>query len=482
MKNRSLGKNAILNSIRQFLNVIFPLITIPYTSRVLSVSSMGIYNFSSNYANYFLLLASLGIPTYAVREGAKYRDDHQKISDFSSQIFTLNIISTMISYIILIFTLQFPFFKKYALTIVVFSLQIIFTTIGTEWIYTIYEDFTYITVRSILFKVLSIALLFVFVRETNDFLPYAGVIAFASVGSNILNYIHAKSIVKIRIINNFSQLKTHIKPVFTIFFSTLAINIYVTSDTTLLGFIKGNYAVGIYGVASKIYGTMAPFLASILIVTIPRLAMLFGKKNFKEYKNVLGSVIKVMVTILIPSSIGIIMLAPEIIMIISGKKYLASVTPLRFLAIALIFSLLNTIVSECVMIPAHEEKKLLKANLIAASVNLILNLVLMPVFSFNAAAVTTVISELTSLSINTFEMKNVMYGVVRSEHILKGIIQSTIGCIPIVIICLLVKEVVYLIWLRGLVAIVLSIVAYVCVLLFMKNDAVLNLLNRFCKR
>lgn len=482
MKNRSLGKNAILNSIRQFLNVIFPLITIPYTSRVLSVSSMGIYNFSSNYANYFLLLASLGIPTYAVREGAKYRDDHQKISDFSSQIFTLNIISTMISYIILIFTLQFPFFKKYALTIVVFSLQIIFTTIGTEWIYTIYEDFTYITVRSILFKVLSIALLFVFVRETNDFLPYAGVAVFASVGSNILNYIHTKSIVKIRIINNFSQLKAHIKPVFTIFFSTLAVNIYVASDTTLLGFIKGNYAVGIYGVASKIYGTMGPFLTSILIVTIPRLAMLFGKENFKEYKNVLGSVIKVMVTIQIPSSIGIIMLAPEIIMIISGKKYLASVTPLRFLAIALIFSLLNTIVSECVMIPAHEEKKLLKANLIAASVNLILNLVLMPFFSFNAAAVTTVISELTSLSINTFEMKNVMYGVVRSEHILKGIIQSTIGCIPIVIICLLVKEVVYLIWLRGLVAIVLSIVAYVCVLLFMKNDAVLNLLNRFCKR
>lgn len=482
MKNRSLGKNAILNSIRQFLNVIFPLITIPYTSRVLSVSSMGIFNFSSNYVNYFMLLALLGIPTYAVREGAKYRDDHQKISDFSSQIFTLNIISTMISYIILIFTLQFPFFKKYALTIVVFSLQIIFTTIGTEWIYTIYEDFTYITVRSILFRVLSIALLFVFVRETNDFLPYAGVSVFVSVCSNVLNYIHTKSIVKIRIINNFSQLKAHIKPVFTIFFSTLAINIYVTSDTTLLGFIKGNYAVGIYGVASKIYGTMAPFLASILIVTIPRLAMLFGKKNFKEYKNVLGSVIKVMVTILIPSSIGIIMLAPEIIMIISGKKYLASVTPLRFLAIALIFSLLNTIVSECVMIPAHEEKKMLKSNLIAASVNLILNLVLMPFFSFNAAAVTTVISELTSLSINTFEMKNVMYGVVRSEHILKGIIQSTIGCIPIVIICLLVKEVVYLIWLRGLVAIVLSIVAYVCVLLFMKNDAVLNLLNRFCKR
>lgn len=216
-QNRSLGKNAILNSIRQLLNVVFPLITIPYTSRVLSVNSMGIYNFSSNYASYFLLLASLGIQTYAVREGAKYRDNPSRISDFSSQIFTINIISTIASYIVLIITLQFPFFKKYILTIIVFSLQIIFTTIGTEWIYTIYEDFTYITARSILFKVLSIVLLFVFVREPNDFLSYASVTVFASVGSNVLNYIHAKSIVKIRITNDFSQLKPHIKPIFTIF-------------------------------------------------------------------------------------------------------------------------------------------------------------------------------------------------------------------------------------------------------------------------
>lgn len=481
-QNRSLGKNAILNSIRQLLNVVFPLITIPYTSRVLSVNSMGIYNFSSNYASYFLLLASLGIQTYAVREGAKYRDNSSRISDFSSQIFTINIISTIISYIVLIISLQFPFFKKYVLTIIVFSLQIIFTTIGTEWIYTIYEDFTYITVRSILFKVLSIVLLFVFVREPNDFLTYASVTVFASVGSNVLNYVHAKSIVKIRLITDFAQLKPHIKPIFTIFFSTLAVNIYVASDTTLLGFIKGNHAVGIYGVASKIYGTIAPFLASILIVTVPRLAMLFGKRDLKEYESVLRSVIKVMITILIPSSIGIIMLAPEIITIISGKKYLTSVTPLRFLAIALIFSLLNTIVSECVMIPAHEEKKLLKVNLIAASVNLVLNLALMPFFSFNAAAVTTVVSEATSMAINTFEMKKVMYGVIKSKHILKGLIQSIIGCIPIIIICLFVKEIIYSIWLRGLVTIVLSIVVYVCALLFMKNDAVIDLLNRFLKR
>lgn len=480
---KSLGTNAILNSIRQFLNVIFPLITFPYTARVLSVNSIGIYNFSSNYASYFLLLASLGISTYAVREGAQYREDYEKISIFSSQIFTINIISTVVSYCVLATTLiLFPFFQKYALCIIVFSLQIIFTTIGTEWIYTIYEDFTYITIRSILFKIVSIIFLFIFVRKPNDFLQYAGVTVFASVGSNILNYVHAKSIVKIKIIKKITPLKKHIKPIFTIFFSTIAVNIYVASDTTILGFIKGDHAVGIYSVASKIYGIIAPFLASMLIVTVPRLAMFFGKKEFKEYKAVLGSVIKVMITILFPSAIGMILLAPEIVTIISGKKYLAAVTPLRFLAIALIFSLLNTIVSECVMIPAHEEKKLLKANIIAATVNLVSNLALMPFFSFNAAAVTTIMSEFTSLSINTFTVKKMMYSVAKSEQLLKGVIQATIGCIPIVIICLLVKQMIYSVLLRFFIAIVSSVVAYACILLLMKNDAILELLNRFVKR
>lgn len=444
---------------------------------------MGIYNFSSNYARYFVLLASLGIPTYAVREGAKYRDDYEKISTFSSQIFTINLISTIVSYCVLFVTLiLFPFFKKYALCIIVFSLQIIFTTVGTEWIYTIYEDFTYITIRSIFFKIVSIVFLFIFVRKPNDFLQYASVTVFASVGSNILNYIHAKSIVKIQIIKNVALLKKHIKPIFTIFFSTIAVNIYVASDTTILGFIKGDHAVGIYGVASKIYGVIAPLLAAILIVTVPRLAMFFGRKEFKEYIKVLGSVIKVMITILFPSAIGMILLAPEIVMIISGKKYLAAVTPLRFLAIALIFSLLNTIVSECVMIPAHEEKKLLKANVIAATVNLAFNLALMPFFSFNAAAITTVMSEFTSLSISTFTMKKMMYSVAKSEQLLKGVIQSAIGCIPIVIICLLVKQTIGSILLRSLIAIFCSIIAYTSTLLLMKNDAILELLNRFVKR
>ena len=105
MRKKSLVVNAFLNGLRSVLNILFPLITFPYVTRVLSVNGIGIYNFSNTYVGYFVLIAGLGISTYAVREGAKYRDDIKKISNFSSQIFSINIYSTIIAYLLLLLSL-----------------------------------------------------------------------------------------------------------------------------------------------------------------------------------------------------------------------------------------------------------------------------------------------------------------------------------------------------------------------------------------
>ena len=144
MKKKSIGMNAFLNGLRSVLNLLFPLITFPYVSRVLSVSGIGIYNFSNTYISYFILIAGLGIATYAIREGAKYRNDRRKIEEFSSQIFSINMIATVIAYVLLFASLLiFKNLSNYVSCILIFSLQILFTTLGTEWIYTIYEDYAY---------------------------------------------------------------------------------------------------------------------------------------------------------------------------------------------------------------------------------------------------------------------------------------------------------------------------------------------------
>ncbi len=188
MKNKSLAKNAILNGIRNGLDLLFPLITFPYVSRVLRVERLGEYNFANSVIGYFVLLAGLGISSYAIREGTKLRGNKDEFDFFASSVFTINVVSTVISYICLFICLWFSNgLHKYSILIIVFSIQIVFITIGVEWVYSIYEEYLYITLRGIVFKILSIIFLFIFVKTEEDVIAYAGITVFASVGSNIVN-------------------------------------------------------------------------------------------------------------------------------------------------------------------------------------------------------------------------------------------------------------------------------------------------------
>ena len=101
MKARSIKVNAALNTVKQCCQVLFPVITIPYVTRVLGVDNYGKINFSNSIVSYFLLLASLGINSYAIREGALVRNNKKIFEKFSDEVFTINVISTIISYFVL---------------------------------------------------------------------------------------------------------------------------------------------------------------------------------------------------------------------------------------------------------------------------------------------------------------------------------------------------------------------------------------------
>ena len=149
-----------MSAFKTLMNIIFPLITFPYASNVLQVENLGKVNFASSVCGYFLLFAGLGISSYAVREGSRYVNDREKLSAFASEMFSINMISTALTYAVLAVTMLF-WTKLHAYTdlMLVLSLQIFFTTIGTEWVFTIFEEYTYITIRGLLFQVLSIFML-----------------------------------------------------------------------------------------------------------------------------------------------------------------------------------------------------------------------------------------------------------------------------------------------------------------------------------
>ena len=147
-KFKSLSVNAFLNAFKSSLSVLFPLITYPYAFRILHVEGMGKVNYATSIVSYFSLIATLGVSTYAVREGAKLRDKKDDLEKFSNQIFSLNVFTTLIAYIALVVSLVFVNqFSSYRVLIVLSSLTIVFTTVGVEWLNTIYEDYLYITIE-----------------------------------------------------------------------------------------------------------------------------------------------------------------------------------------------------------------------------------------------------------------------------------------------------------------------------------------------
>lgn len=162
-------------------------------------------------------------------------------------------------------------FHDYTLLLIIESATILFTTIGVDWVNIIYEDYTYIAIRSFIVQVFSLISLFIFVHSTSDYYIYA-IITVANQGLiSILNIFHVRKYCRVRFTFKMN-IRKHIKPIMVLFSNNLAVSIYVNSDMTMLGWMIGDYYVGLYSVAVKIYTILKQLLAALYNVMIARLS------------------------------------------------------------------------------------------------------------------------------------------------------------------------------------------------------------------
>ena len=472
-RQKSLKINASLNIIKQLCQVLFPLISIPYVTRVLGPERYGKFNYGNSIVSYFVLIAALGINSYAVREGVVFRDNKEKIEKFVSEIFSINILSTVVSYSLLVVLLFFPFTEPYRRVIAIQSLIIILTTIGTDWINTIYEDFAYITIRYIIFQCVSLACMFVFVHKPDDYLIYAMVVVGAQAGANILNIFHVRKYVRIKPTRNIDWQK-HMKPILIFFANIVAITIYVNSDITMLGIFRTDRDVGLYTLASRIYTIVKQVLNAIVVVTLPRLSLLIKNNNRDNFNALLDKIQKALLLLIFPATVGMMFLSEDIINIISGAEYVGGYSALIVLSIAIIFSLLATFYTSCVMIPLKLERYVLTATIVSALSNIILNLFFIPMLGFNGAAVTTLISEIIVFGIGFFVSNRC--GIRKLE--MRYCLKIFVGSLVVAGICFVVSRTFDSSFSRILLSIVVSVPVYFLVEIFLKNDFVIDEMRR----
>lgn len=468
----------VLNIINNVVSILFPLITFPYASRALGVSNIGLVNYANSIISYFILFACLGINAYSIREGAKIRDDKEKSKDFVSQMFSLSLISTFFSYAALFALISLS--KKlmdYRTVLFALSFQIIGTTIGVDWIFTIYEDFLFATIRNLIVKIISCFALFLFVKNNSDVLIYAYILSGVVLINACLNLIFSRKYLSFKFTLNI-DIKKHFKPIMLLFATSLTVSIFVNSDTTLLGLLAGNYAVGIYSVSTKVYLLVKNVLSAIITVSLSRLSYYIGKNDEKNYKLTAISVHNTLLTFLFPAIIGIILLRKEIILILSNITYLQAEYSMTILSVALMASLESWFWGQCILVPNGKEKTVFYSTLVSAIINLCLNLLLIPLFKENAAAFTTLISEtvcfMWAYYIGRVYISNYNWN--------KEVVKIIIGCIAIIISVLIVRHYFANIYIVSVLSICFASIMYFVIEYILDNSVIREIVNSILAR
>ena len=419
---KTIARNSVIYAFKQLSSVLFPLITFSYASKALGVNGLGSVNYVQSIVTYFVVLSGLGISTYAIRHGAGIRDNQEKMNTFVSELFCINMISTLISlaaYLLVVFNATA--LNTYLSMSLIFALEIPFTTLGIEWIYNCYEDFAYITIRSILFQILSLVLVVLLVKNPGDTLKYAAITLFANVGSNFLNFVHSRKYVKIRL-SNLDVLR-HIKPVLILFGMTVATTIYTTMDTTMIGYIRGDYAVGIYSAAHKIPRVLVRLIATIRTVSLPAMAREESKKD-ENYRSLTGTVLSVVILLSMPIAAFLIGNNKAVILFLFGEEYLESISVLNFLSIDIVLSAISGALVYQYVLLKYKESYSFFLTLTGMIVNLVANYFFIIHMGALGAAIATCISELVVsaiafiLSIRYLNVKEVLL------HSLQGLIGS----------------------------------------------------------
>lgn len=479
MKQKSLTINAFLSSIKTLATILFPLITYPYITRVLSVENIGKVNLSQSIVSYFSLVAGLGISAFASRNGAQIRENKLQLSKFSNQVFTINVISTIISCCLLIGLAFLPIkIAAYRGIILLQGITVAMSPLAVDWLYTIEEDFGYITLRSIAVQLLSLILMFTFVKSEKDVYLYVALTSMSTSLGNLFNFIHSRKYVKLKLISD-THWNEYKNSILLFFINSVATVIYMNSDTTILGILKNDYSVGLYSVAVKIYTIVKQVFNAVILTTIPRLAYL-RNNDVRGFERLTKTMISMATVFTIPAAFGIIILRKEIIALISGNSYLEAAPTLSILAVAIFFGVLANILANGVLICMGREKYVVKATIVSAIENAALNFIFIPIFSQNGAAFTTLLAEMTVFGMSLYYSRDVIIRMVDVSEFRNAILGSVLMILVSFPLMNLLSEC-YLI-IRIAAVIVVCSGVYTLVLFAFKDKVLKNIISQVKKK
>lgn len=473
---QSVKVNYILNLINTGTQMLFPLITFPYVCRVIEADGIGQINFFQSIISYISLFTCLGIPMYAIREIARDRSDVVQMNRTAMEILLLHSMLTLVGYaIVAILCLTVPQIQVNIPLFLILSLIIFFTAIGCEWFYQGIEDFKYITIRGLIIKTVSVVLLFIFVKSKTDLLYYGCYTVFGVLGGNIFNffrlrkYIHRENII-------FSELhiKRHVKPVLKVFSFSVVTSIYLQLNTVLLGFLKNALAVGYFAAATKVMQMLLTMSACLGSVMMPRASHLIAENKEDEFNRLIQKSYDFTLAIALPMTIGLVFCAPSLITALCGVKFEHSILPSQIIAPIILMVAISNVFGIQVLFPKGKINIVTLCCGIGAVADLILNLCLIPFFSYIGTSIAYLGAEVaTTVSMYLIGRKYIPIIYFKKSHL-----TYALGCIVMAFalygISLLQLPTLTILLLQGC----CGVLAYFIILCICKDEMLVQILSK----
>ena len=464
-KSKSLLQNYIFNFLKTFSSLLFPLITFTYSARILGQEGTGQVNFAKSIISYFTMLAMLGMSQYGTREAAKLRDDRAALSRYAREMLLINGCTTAAAYVLLtIAAVSIPKLSAYKPLLLVCCPAVLLQGMGMEWLYQALEEYRYIAVRSMLFQVAALAAMFVFVRQPEDVIPYALINMCATSGSYLLNFWNARKYVDLRPAGRL-QLKKHFRPLLWLFAMSVSIELYTVLDSTMLGFLQNDAAVGRYTAAVKVNKMVNSLITAVGVVLIPRLSYYIGHCEMDKVRKLVKKAYNYVFLLSVPAALGLFVLSDEIIRLFSGNGFASASLTMRLLTPIVLVIPFSVVTNNQAFVPMGKEKLILFSTLAGAVTNFTCNMLLIPRFAENGAAVATVVAE-TCVALVCFFNAGKYFSM---PEIFRDHWQYWLAALPILPIGVLLRncianDIVYV-----AVTVVLSAVCYFSVLLCLRN-------------
>lgn len=439
--------NFIYNVALTLSTYLINLVLFPYVSRVLGVDMVGKVGFVNDTINYFSIFALMGIATVGVREIAACGEDREKRSRvFSSLMVILAIMTIFVTVVYLGSIFVLNRFQADRTLFVAGTGTLLFTSLLIEWFYQGLENFRYITVRSVAVKLLYAAAVFLTVRKPEDYVLYF----ILTVGSIVLN-----ALINLGYSRRFAtfsfrnlDIRTYLKPVFSLGLYKVMISMFTTFNVIYLGFVASETEVGYYYTSKKLFFLVLGLFTAFASVMLPRMSSILAENRKEEFNRKIEQSFDIVLAFSVPVIIFFVIMAPQIIMLMSGPGYEGAVLPMRILSPVLLVTAMAQIWTMQILIPMRLDRVILVTSGIGAILGILVNILLVGRLGAVGSALVLLISETIG------NLYGFIY-VVRKRYLVfpvrKFIIFLT-GAIPYVLCCLAGLACPWADWIRLLVA------------------------------